>query len=299
MEGELWAQLYPLIQEEGKRRPRKPRVQFSDTRILEVYFWAVLHDRPTCWACNPKNWPREEQWREFPSPGTMSQRLQTLSVRLLCQAILDALATRGDKGLVCELDSKPLVVGSFSKDRDAKRGHAVDTLARGYKLFSAWDMGVVPIVWTLGPMNRSDPEAGMELVPKLQGYAYVLGDSAHDSNPLHAKANASGSQLVTPRKKPQTGLGHRDHEPGRLRSIELLESPLLLGTGPSPFGKDLYAMRTAIERRYGNLCGFGGGLQPLPSWVRTPHRVALWTAAKLAINGIRQCIKQRLTALAE
>ena len=27
----------------------------------------------------------------------------------------------------------------------------------------------------------------------------------------------------------------------------------------------------------------GGGLSPLPNWVRTPHRVALWVQAKMLI----------------
>jgi hypothetical protein len=55
-------------------------------------------------------------------------------------------------------------------------------------------------------------------------------------------------------------------------------------------------MRSDIERRLGNLCCFGGGLAPLPAWVRTPHRVARWVAAKLIINGLRQCRLQELTA---
>ena len=71
---------------------------------------------------------------------------------------------------------------------------------------------------------------------------------------------------------------------------------MLLGTAPSPFGKALYALRGDIERRFGNLTGFGGGLQPLPSWVRTPHRVALWVAAKLVLNGVQYCLRKALAA---
>ncbi len=63
-----------------------------------------------------------------------------------------------------------------------------------------------------------------------------------------------------------------------------------------PFARELYAMRSDIERRLGNLCCFGGGLAPLPAWVRTPHRDARWVAAKLVINGRRQCRLQGLTA---
>jgi hypothetical protein len=46
----------------------------------------------------------------------------------------------------------------------------------------------------------------------------------------------------------------------------------------------------------GQWCSFGGGLQPLPSWARTPHRVAYWSAAKLLINGVRLCRLRGLAA---
>jgi hypothetical protein len=290
MEGELWAEFYRLLHEESNRRGRAKRVQFSDARILEVYFWAALHDRPVRWACRAQNWPERERWRELPCDSTMSVRLRSVSVRLLMQALLDRLHSRGPSALVRVLDSKPLTVGCHSKDHDARWGWAATAKARGYKMFCGFSGGgVTPDAWTLGPMNASDPEAGVKLVPQLTGAIYVLADSGYDSNPVHATCDCCGCQLVAPRKKPKTNLGHCQHASGRLRSMQMLEWPVLLGTRPSAFARDLYAMRTAIERSYGNLCGFGGGLQPLPSWVRTPHRVAIWVAAKLVINGLRIC----------
>jgi hypothetical protein len=297
MEGELWSEVYRILKEESNKRPRQPHFQFSDCRILEVYFWAVTHDRPTTWACLEKNWPAPERGRDLPCDATMSNRLRTLSVRLLMQAIVDRLsAVCGDGGLVRILDSKPLPVGCYSKDHDANWGWAAKAKARGYKMFCAWGNGVVPDAWTLGAMNTSDAEAGVELVPQLPPVAYVLGDSGHDSNPLHATCDRCGCQLVAPRKKPQTNLGHSQHTSGRLRSIQMLEWPVRLGSAASPFARQLYLMRGQIERDYGNLCGFGGGLQPLPSWVRTPHRVALWVEAKIVINALRRCKNARLVA---
>lgn len=32
------------------------RYQYTDAAILAVYLWAVIHDRPVCWACESKNW---------------------------------------------------------------------------------------------------------------------------------------------------------------------------------------------------------------------------------------------------
>jgi hypothetical protein len=288
MEGELWTEVYRILKEESNKRPRRKHVQFTDAQILEVYFWAVVNDRPTTWACCNKNWPTAQRGRNLPCDATMSGRLRTVSVRLLMQAVLDRFHAHGDPALVRILDSKPLTVGCYSKDHDAHWGWAALAKARGYKLFCGWGRGVVPDAWTFGPMNVSDSEAGIKLVPQLTQVAYVLGDAGHDSNLLHAVCSGCGCQLVTPRKQPQTNLGHVQHDPGRLRSIQMLEWPSLLGTAASPFARQLYAMRGQIERDYGNLCGFGGGLQPLPSWVRTPHRAALWVAAKLVINALRR-----------
>jgi len=46
----------------------------------------------------------------------------------------------------------------------------------------------------------------------------------------------------------------------------------------------------------GNLTSFGGGLSPLPAWVRHQDRVWLWVSAKLLINGARIEIKKGLAA---
>jgi hypothetical protein len=315
MEGDLWPVLYRLIYEENNRRPRKKGVQYSDGRILEVYCWAVIHDRPTSWSCEENNWPPRRRWQPLPCDATMSVRLRTLSLRQLLASVLDGLAEAYPHRAtvlsrllsVKMMDAKPLAVGAYSKDQDARWGQVSEKAkARGYKLFCAWDadpQALVPDVWTLGAMNLADPEAAATmLVPRLHGDGYLLGDASHDSNPLHQaceRLEESGGgrlRLLAPRKKPGTGLGHRDHHPGRVQSLEMTEWPVSRGKTPSPFAKALYAMRTDIERRFGNCTGFGGGLQPLPSWVRRPHRVALWVAVKLVLNSLRHCRLKGLAA---
>lgn len=309
MEDELFLLLYTLILEEAKRRPRPKRVQLSDGGILTVAFWAILHDRPMCWACQRRHWPLSWQWLRLPSPATLSRRLRTLSVQLLLEQLFHRVLAAGGPEALClsrRLDSKPLIVGGFSKDRDARRGYAVGGKCRGYKLFACWGKSpVAPETLVLGPMNQSDQAGAMQLIDRLQALygqvgGYVLADATHDTNPLHEHAGRCGLQLLTPRKAPKTGLGKRPHSPYRLRSIELLEGPadpLLLATGGTAcrFGPELYRHRGQVERDLGNMCSFGGGLQPLPQWVRRPHRVALWVIGKLVINGLRICRKQGLT----
>jgi len=310
MEGELWEAVYRLILEEASKRPRPRRVIYSDAWVLGVFFWAAVHDRPVCWACDARNWPdARRRGRDLPADGTMSERLRTLPVLSLLAAVLERLASLAppNESLVRVVDGKPLPVGGHSKDRDADWGKSAGGgWEKGYRMFRVWGCrGVVPDCWTLGPMGEPEPTvARQELVPRLAeagAGGYLLGDKLFDSNPLHEECSPRGIQVVAPRKKPGTGLGHRagGHSPARLRSIELLESPApgdLPCSGRAPFARELYAMRADIERRLGNLCCFGGGLAPLPAWVRTPHRVARWVAAKLVLNGLRQCRLQGLTA---
>jgi hypothetical protein len=83
--------------------------------------------------------------------------------------------------------------------------------------------------------------------------------------------------VATPRKG-NAGAGHPYQSPHRLRAIEMLKGDQ---------GRDVYALRGASERSLGNAGSFGGGLQPLPSWVRGRDRVRTWVWAKLLINATR------------
>ena len=175
------------------------------------------------------------------------------------------------------MDSKPLPIGSCSKDRDARYGRAAKGFARGYKLHTIWGAGPLPSAWRIEPMNVGDSVAARGLIRDLEGEGYLVGDSQYDSNPLYAAA-APTHQVVAPQQRPGRGLGHRPHHPTRLRSLELLAKP---------FGQALLQCRNQIERDFACLTNFSAGLSPLPSWVRRIHRVRLWVQAKLLINATR------------
>src|SRR5215207_5947273 len=141
MEGELWPALYRLLTQEAKRRNRPRNVIYSDGFILAVYLWSVLHDRPRSWACRIENWPMSMRWLTLPSQATISRRMRTCSVQLLLATLYEHLAAACPPRLVRVIDSKPLPVGGFSKDRDAKRGYGAGQIMRGYKLFCVWGQG--------------------------------------------------------------------------------------------------------------------------------------------------------------
>ena len=112
-----------------------------------------------------------------------------------------------------------------------------------------------------------------------------LADSNFDTNDLYDLTAAHNHRLIAPRKLTTRGgtLAHGYHSPHRRRCIEMLEP----GAGrPCRFGRQLAAQRRQIERNFGNLVSFGGGLT-LPPFVRRLHRVRLWVHAKLLINAAR------------
>ncbi len=137
----------------------------------------------------------------------------------------------------------------------------------------------MPLAWRVHSMNTSEQSMAEQMIPELQGHAgYLLGDKLYDINKLYESASRVNHQLVAERKCPKAGLGQRKHSPARLRAMELLRSE---------FGQALYRVRDGIERNFGGLTTFGGGLAPLPSWVRRLHRVRRWVLAKLITNAVR------------
>lgn len=266
------------------------KMQFTDAQIVMVYLWAVGHDRPVSWACRAASWPLWHRRRALPSEPTMSRRLRTASV----QALLDQVerdTQPAPAGSTLLIDGKPLPVGAHTKDRQARCGYAAGLLAPGYKLHLICDLNQHIHAWMIAPMNEAEPVVARELILRLTiREGWLLADSAYDSNALHEHAQRQGLLLVAPRKKPGRGLGHRPHSPARLRSVMLME------TSDSPLAAELARQRDVIERFFGNLTSFGGGLSPLPAWVRTLPRVRRWVQAKLILNALRIRRRSRLCA---
>lgn len=263
---------------------RGPRRQFDDRWIIMVYLWAVINDRPVSWTCDEQNWPDELLDRPLPSNATMSRRLRTLGVLQLLEQLLQTLSDLTPVPLVKTLDSKPLYVGAYSKDRDAKRGRVgAGLFARGYRLHALCH-GRAVRWWTLAPMNQHDAGIAPQLLKRLEGGGgYAVADNAYDTNECHAYAAGMAHQLVAPPRR--VNRHKRDikyNRPERLRALDLLASPLEKCGQANRFGIGLYNCREAVESSFGELTM--RGLNYLPTWIRGPRRVALWTAGKIAIH---------------
>jgi hypothetical protein len=275
MERELWKSLYRFT---VLLDTSPPHWKYTDGDILVTYFWSVVHDRPVKWSSVAENWPDDLRPQALPSQSQVSRRLRTPSiVQLMCQMEDLWLALCGAALFwIHVLDGKPLPVSNVSKDPDASFGRGAGGTQRGYKLHAIWGGGPLPTAWAVAPLNVNESRMARDLLNSLPGSGYVLADTEFDSNILYDIAHESGHQLVV--RKRRGNLGHQHHSPWRLRSVELLKTT---------YGKHLYRYRRQIERDFGNLTSFGGGLIALPPWVRRMNRVRNWVHAKLLTNAVR------------
>jgi hypothetical protein len=284
MEHQLWKSIVAVLL--TMNNPATPaRFDFGDEEIVKVYYWSVICDRPTSWACRQESWPIHLRKRPLPSPATMSRRLRSPSVVALLDALERRVVAPKAPGLFWMIDGKPLTIGGCSKDRQAGYGKAAGGKAKGYKLHALRGADGSVAAWRVAPMNKDERVMARRLLraapAEVQGY--VAADANYDSNPLHGVCDGRGGlQLVTRRRYgPGRGTGHKKQTPGRLRSIALTESPF------PAFADRLLRDRAAIERQFGNLTNWGGGLSGLPSWVRTHRRVRRWVQAKLVLTKLK------------
>lgn len=272
MERELFRRLYERAYHLGKTR-RVKHVVHPDWKIVVVYLWAVLHDRPTAWACDPRNWPAAARVLTLPDPSTISRRLRRPSIVALISDIERSLLRRVSMPRIGFIDAKPLPVGGCSRDPDVGFGRGAGMMAKGYKLHVICDEHRLPIAWTIRPMNEHDSTVAHQLIARLSGSGVIVGDNAYDMNRLYDDAGARGWQLVAPRHA-GTALGHKRHSPWRVRAHRAM---------PSEEREALLAARDEVERFFACLGNNGFGLGPLPNWVRRLHRVTLWVAAKMLL----------------
>jgi hypothetical protein len=286
VERELWPPLYHTLLEVA-RDVRQKYVQHPPWVIAAVLLWAALHDRPIAWACDPRHWAGTTlRPARLPSPATVSRRDRQAGFGLFLNELTRRLRGAGWPGLLVVLDGKPLLIGGRGHDPDARFGRAAGHFGRGYKLHAAWGGRPLPEAWEVTPLHEHETRPAERLLAQLPG-GYALADGNYDATALFDRAGACGYQLLAAQRDPNPGTGHHYQSPFRLRCIALLATP---------FGRELFGRRAAIERAFGNATSFGGGLSPLPAWVRRRWRVELWVWAKLAINAVRIGHHQRLAA---
>src|ERR1700754_4193334 len=180
MERELWMALCALA---ARLHNHLTPARYSDDAICAVYWWAVVHDRPTSWACRRENWPAEPWRGSLPSQPTMSRRLRTPALERLLAEVEQTLLGLVMMAAPCvvAIDGKALPVGRPSKDGDAGCCRGV----KGYQLHAVWGRSLLPLAWTVAPLNASERRIARQLLAGLAGNGYLLADSQYDVNYLY------------------------------------------------------------------------------------------------------------------
>jgi hypothetical protein len=274
MERELWPLVYRELRAAARGTAQK-YAHFHPWVIAAVLLWAALHDRPVRWACDPRNWATTRlRPPELPSPATVSRRAARTVFGVFLNRVAARLAGDGPPAWELVVDGKPLPVGRCSKDPDAKPG----PLGRGYKLHAIWGGKCLPEAWAVTAMRDYEGAVAEDLLARVRGKGVLLADGNYEASRLYDAAAASGYQLLARPDGRDTGAGHRYQSPHRGVALRWFADGL---------GWALYRDRTGIERAFGNAGAFGGGLGPLPNWVRRAGRVGRWVWCKLVLNAAR------------
>lgn len=277
MERELWKIISGQITKLD-RQFAKGAYEHSVGRIVRVYLWSALHDRPVYWACERRNWAGVRPPVELPDQSTMSRRLRRSDAQQMLDQLTDRLDDSTQPTLLRCLDGKPLPISRHSIDAQATFGRGAGGKDRGYKLHAIYGQSNRPLAWSITPLNRHEHRAATELIDHRIGPGYLLADANYDANHLYEHAGQHQVQLLTPRRYAKAkSMGHHRHSKYRRDAIERL-------VGPSQFVRSLLPKRRRIETRFAHLTNFGGGLTCLPPWVRGVHRVCLWVHAKIIIR---------------
>jgi hypothetical protein len=274
VERELWPILYRALCAVSAA-DHQNGVHYQPRVIVAVLLWAALHDRPRSWACRPDHWDTTDRRPDHvPSPSTVSRRARTPEVADLLDRLGAHLRGNGPPAWTLIVDGKPLPVGHCSKDPDA----GAVPCGRGYKLHALWGDRPVPEAWAVSAANQYEGAVAERLLERVSGKGFLLGDGNYEASRLYDAAARSCYQLLAPLDPQDNGRGHRYQSPHRLLAVHWFATGL---------AQDLLRGRGAIERRFGNTVAFGGGLGPLPAWVRRLGRVTLWVHCKILINAAR------------
>lgn len=290
MERDVWRAIVRSLRRLPRRWPRN--AVYSNAEVIAVLMWAALHDRPISWACRRASWPMQAWRRRLPDQSTMSRRMRDPALLDDLRAMLERMQCSASRSGTLIIDGKALRVADHTRDPDAANGWSCGGHARGYKLHAVIDTLRKIADFEVTPMNEAECVVARRIIERRHaapGHT-LLADASYDSNPLHAVCASRSLQLIAPRRKAHRSIStsHRQH-PSRLRSIELTES--------DPDARRRFqAIRSHIERFFGELASAAGGLFALPPWARRLHRVRLWVAAKLAIYAAKRRSKHLIPA---
>lgn len=273
MEGQVWMMVRRFL---CIAQRVSGRFSYSNEDILAVVVWATLHDRPMVWGCQPENWPKGWRPARLPHPSTISRRWRRADVQEDARRIHEATASIfASSSRYAAIDGRPLLVGGYSKDPDARAGRACGGMGRGYKLHALVSPHQAIVTYEVQSLPVGEPKVAVPLLSRApQSITRVVGDANYDSQNLHRVAGEAGRKLYTPIRQNRVG---RRQQKRRLKLLRLSRRTV---------GRRLMIWRNSIERAFGNHSAIGFGYKGLPSWARRLHRVRRWMWAKTLLYNV-------------
>lgn len=281
MEGDLLRIIRDIVRD---REPESRRFRHKTSTILLVGQWAIMNDRPMCWACEPCHWPDALRPERLPHPSTLSRRWRSETVQQAARKSFAGLINKHQetsKSRYAAIDGRPLLVGGATKDRQARSGRAVRGMGIGYKLHAVVDARKLVIDFIIEPLSVNEQKPAKTLLARLPPHiTHVLADGAYDAMTLHTAAAQANRKLYAPVRGNYVG---RRQQPRRVALLRLSARKI---------GKRLMASRDEIERVFALMSNVGFGYKGLPPWARGLHRVTRWLWGKLMLYHAYQ-LKQR------
>ena len=282
MEGQVWLMIRRFLR---RAQGVSGRFSYSNEEILAVVLWAVLHDRPMVWACQADHWP--DRWRPtcLPHPSTVSRRWRCASVQADARRIHEATAwVFASSDRYAAIDGRPLLVGGYSKDPDARSGRACGAMGKGYKLHALVDGRHAIVAYEVESLPVAEQKVAVRPLQRApSSLTRIVGDTNYDSLNLHRVAGETGRKMYTPIRQNRV---ERRQQKRRLQLLRLLRREV---------GRRLLSWRDAAERAFGQHSTIGFGYKGLPSWARRLHRVRRWMWGKTLLYNV-WLIQKRIAA---
>ena len=291
MDREIWNQICAAVRSADRRiRRTGRRPTFTDQQILKMLIWVGAHDRPLCWGCDRRHYSRLYRPARLPSISQFCRRVKPARIQAMLAAV-NAYLTRSQRPTRrAFLDGKAMILSDYTHDAEARTGHASTGFAKGYKLHAlATQDGRIP-AFTVTSLNVGEPNTARRLTEAIEPHTLVLADANYDSCALYQAVADRGARLLTPLKG-------RAREAQRLRRLPAARRQAIRRWDRHPaWCLGILHRRDAIDRIFGAMVSFGGGLHGLPPWVRRLDRVTRWITVKVVVYHARLQHRHRASA---
>lgn len=289
MDDELLRRVYHYLFADGIS-PHTKRCRFSDAVIALIELFRVMGNLSAMQSLKRSRWPLWSRRLKFPSYSQFIRRAKSASVQQQITQLSQRCRAQLGSGTEKVCDGKPLLVGGYSKDPDARTGKAPGGWGRGYKLHALVDAAGAVDNWEVTALSGNEGRTAITLVDELDLHGALLrADGNYDCVELYATVARAGGRLLAPRRKPGTGLGSHPQHPHRLQAIHELE-----GTAMGLKSHDKNRIR--VEQIFGRLTTVPFGVWGLPPSVRRLARVRRWVNAKIALYHLYLCGNRRVIA---